>query len=431
MHFFDASHGGQPLLWQHLFWIFGHPWVYIVVLPAMSMASDMIPAFSRRPLVGYAYVAFSTVAVGIIGFGVWVHHMFADGQSMVSLTFFSGASMIIAIPSAVSVFAWIATIWQGRPVFRTAFLFLVGFIVLFVIGGVSGVVTASAPFDWQATDSYFVVAHLHYVLVGINLFPVVGGRLLLVPEDDGPADVGAAGPVELLDDVPRVERGFFPMHILGLLGMPRRIYTYAAGSGWTAWNMVVSIGSFVFAFGFLLFLVNVWWSRRHGAPAPANPWRAGTLEWSVASPPPPYNFARIPRVGSRHPLWESEIGERATVLGEGPPLDDGHEAVSTTAREARPTAVLRMPGDSLWPFYLSVAALFLFYALLFDRWVLAGAAAASMAACLIGWLWPGADFARFPAPGGAEDGGGAERRRRDRRPVRRQISLPSRSGVAA
>ncbi|HEY5218517.1 MAG TPA: cytochrome c oxidase subunit I, partial [Gemmatimonadaceae bacterium] len=398
MHFFDPDHGGQPLLWQHLFWIFGHPWVYIIVLPAMSMASDMIPTFSRRPLVGYALVALSTVAVGFIGFGVWVHHMFTTGQSIVSLSFFSGASLVIAIPSAITVFAWIATIWQGRPVFRTAFLFVLGFIVLFVVGGVSGVVTASVPVDWQVNDSYFIVAHLHYTAAAMNVFPVVAGVYYWFPKMTGRLMSERLGRWNFWVMFIGFNVGFFPMHLLGLLGMPRRIYTYAPGLGWTWWNMVATAGSFLFAFGVLLFLINVWWSRRHGAAAPANPWGAGTLEWSMPSPPPPYNFACIPRIGSRHPLWEGAIGEKSTVLDAGPALDDGRQAVSTTAREARPTAILPMPGDSLWPFYLSAAALFLFYALLFDRWVVAGLAGAATTACMVGWLWPGASIARFETP---------------------------------
>ncbi len=389
-HFYDAAHGGQPLLWQHLFWIFGHPWVYIIVLPAMSMASDMIPVFCRRPLVGYAYVALATVAVGILGFGVWVHHMFATGLSTVSLSFFSGASMVIAVPSAVSVFAWIATIWQGRPVFRTPFLFLAGFIILFVIGGVSGSMTAAVPFDWQATDSYFVVAHLHYVLVGINLFPVFAAVHYWFPKMTGRMMSERLGRWSFWLMLLGFNVGFFPMHILGFLGMPRRIYTYPAGLGWGPWNLVVTAGSFAFALGVLLFLVNVWRSRHHGVPAEGNPWGAGTLEWSTPSPPPPYNFACIPRVASRHPLWEADLGGGGTVLDQGPALDDGHQAVSTSALDAEPTAILPMPGDSLWPFYLAVALLVLFYALLFSQWVLAVIGAVASAVCVGAWLWPGA-----------------------------------------
>ncbi|MEO7087110.1 MAG: cbb3-type cytochrome c oxidase subunit I, partial [Gemmatimonadaceae bacterium] len=398
MHFFDPDHGGQPLLWQHLFWMFGHPWVYIVVLPAMSMASDMLPTMCRRPLIGYTYVAVATVGVGILGFGVWEHHMFAVGLSPISLSFFSGASMVIAIPSAVSVFAWIATMWYGRPVRNTVLLFLVGFIVLFVIGGVDGVVTASAPFDWQVTDSYYIVAHLHYVLIGINVFPVIAGVHYWFPKATGRMMSERLGRWSFWLMFVGFNVAFFPMHFLGLLGMPRRIYTYAPWQGWAMWNLVATIGSFLFATGFLVVLINVWRSYRNGARASANPWGAGTLEWSMSSPPPPYNFAQIPYVASRHPLWEGEIGERRSVLDQGPPLDDGHQAVSTSALDANPTAILPMPGDSLWPFYLSVATLFLFYGLVYDSFVVAGVSAFAVAACMVGWLWPGASIAQFDEP---------------------------------
>ena len=388
-HFFDAAHGGQPLLWQHLFWIFGHPWVYIIVLPAMSMASDMIPTFSRRPLVAYPYVVLATVAVGILGFGVWAHHMFATGLSTLALSFFGGASLMIAIPSAVSVFAWVATIWQGRPVFTTAFLFLVGFILTFVIGGVSGVMTGSVPFDWQLTDSYFVVAHLHYVLIGINLFPVVAAVYYWFPKMTGRLLSERLGRWNFWLMFIGFNVGFFPMHILGMLGMPRRVYTYAPGLGWDGWNLVVTLGAFLFAAGFVLLLANVRWSLRHGADAGANPWDAGTLEWSVSSPPPPYNFAAIPRVGSRHPLWEGHLEPaHRTVLDAGPPLDDGQQTLSTSALAAEALAVLAMPSDSLWPLYVAAATLLLFYALLWSLWIVAVIAVLGLGASIIGWLWP-------------------------------------------
>ena len=388
-HFFDVGSGGQPLLWQHLFWIFGHPWVYIIVLPAMSMASDMIPALCRRPLVAYTYVALATVAVGILGFGVWAHHMFSVGLTTLELSFFSSASLVIAVPSAVSVFAWISTIWLGRPRMNTAFLFLLGFLISFVIGGLSGVMTGSVPFDWQVTDSYFVVAHLHYVLVGINVLPVIASVYYWFPKMTGRMMGERLGRWNFWLIFIGLNLAFFPMHILGLLGMPRRIYTYGSGLGWNLWNMVITVGAFLFAIGFLLLLINVWRSYRHGAPAPPNPWGAGTLEWSVPSPPPPYDFLTVPRVGSRHPLWEDPHDEVRTVLDAGPLLDDGRQAVGTTALDARPTAILPMPGDSLWPLYLTMALLLLFYALLFDRWFVTIGAGCAVGVTIIGWLMEG------------------------------------------
>ncbi|RYD88518.1 MAG: cytochrome ubiquinol oxidase subunit I, partial [Sphingobacteriales bacterium] len=254
-HFFDAAGGGHPLLWQHLFWMFGHPWVYAIVLPAMGIVSDALPVYCRRPLVGYTAVALSTMSTMFIGFGVWVHHMFATGLPTMSLSFFSAASIVIVIPSAVAVFAWIATIFTGRPVFKTPFYFFAGFVVLFTIGGVSGFMTAAVPLDWQLTDTYFVVAHLHYVLLGINVFPVVGGIYHWFPKLTGKVMNERLGKWSFWVMFIGFNLGFFPMHILGLLGMPRRIYTYPQGLGWELPNLVTSIGSFLFAVGVLLFLI--------------------------------------------------------------------------------------------------------------------------------------------------------------------------------
>jgi cytochrome c oxidase subunit I len=389
MHFFDTAAGGHPLLWQHLFWIFGHPWVYIIVLPAMGMVSDYLPVFCRRPLVGYTFVALATVSTGILGFGVWAHHMFATGLPAVSTTFFSAASMVITLPSAVAVFAWIATIWHGRPVLRTPFLFAAGFVVLFVIGGVSGVATAAVPFDWQLTDTYFVVAHLHYVLIGINLFAVIGAFYFWLPKMTGRMLSERLGRWNFWVMFVGFNVAFLPMHLTGLMGMPRRIYTYPAGLGWDTLNLLTTIGSFVFALGLLLFLVNVWWSRRNGAVAGPNPWDAPTLEWSIPSPPPPYNFAVIPTVESRHPLWEAELGEGArSRLDVGPTLDQGRETLGTSALDAEPEQVLRMPEDSLWPLLLGLALTVTAYGLLIGAWWIAAAGGALSIVSVAGWLWP-------------------------------------------
>jgi cytochrome c oxidase subunit I len=391
MHFFDAAAGGRPLLWQHLFWIFGHPWVYIVVLPAMGIMSDLIPTFCRRPLVGYTFVALATVSTGMLGFGVWVHHMFATGLPDLSTDFFSAASMVITIPSAVAVFAWLATIWHGRPVLQTPFLFAAGFIVLFVIGGVSGVATAAVPFDRQLTDSYFVVAHLHYVLVGINLFPVIAGFYYWLPKMTGRMLNERLGRWNFWTMFLGFNLGFFPMHIAGLLGMPRRIYTYPAGLGWGTVNLVTTIGAYVFAVGVVLFLVNVFRSLRRGPPAGPNPWDAPTLEWATSSPPPAYNFEVLPSVGSRHPLWEDRLreGTARSVLDRGPALDEGRETLGVTPLDAEPSEILTMPEDSLYPFLLALSLLATFYGLLTGVWALAIAGGVLVLAMTIGWLWPG------------------------------------------
>ncbi|HEX7384184.1 MAG TPA: cbb3-type cytochrome c oxidase subunit I, partial [Burkholderiaceae bacterium] len=240
-HFFDVAGGGQPLLWQHLFWMFGHPWVYAVVLPAMGIVSDGLPTFCRRPLVGYTAVALATVTTMVLGFGVWAHHMFATGLPPLALSFFSSASFVIVIPSAVAVFAWLATIWLGRPQFTTAFLYFTGFVFVFVVGGVSGFMTAAVPLDTQLTDTYFVVAHLHYVLIGINVFPVVGGIYYWFPKFTGRLMDERLGKWGFWTMFVGLNVGFFPMHVLGLLGMPRRIYTYADGLGWGPLNLVVTL----------------------------------------------------------------------------------------------------------------------------------------------------------------------------------------------
>jgi cytochrome c oxidase subunit I len=389
-HFYDVPAGGHPLLWQHLFWMWGHPWVYAIVLPAMSMVSDGLPVFCRRPLVGYTAVALATVVTMALGFGVWVHHMFATGLPTMALQFFGAVSIIIAVPSAVSFFAWLATIWTGRPVFTTAFLFFAGFVFVFVVGGVSGVMTGSVPVDWQLTDTYFVVAHIHYVLIGWNLFAVLGAIYFWFPKMTG----------RMLDE--RIGRwhfwlafvgfnlGFFPMHISGLMGMPRRVYTYQHGFGWDTLNLVTTIGSFLFALSVLVLLVNVVRSLRHGRMAGPNPWDASTLEWSVSSPPPPYNFVVIPAVASRHPLWEDRLQETAhrSSLHRGLTLDEGKETLATTPVDAEPDLILKMPEDSLTPLLLTFALTGLFTGMLVNSWWVMGVATIAGILLALIWLWP-------------------------------------------
>src|SRR5689334_16599186 len=392
-HFYDAALGGHPLLWQHLFWSFGHPWVYVVVLPAMGIISDLIPTFARRPLVGYTFVAVATVATGILGFGVWVHHMFATGLPQTAQSFFSAASMVIAIPSAVAVFAWISTLWHGRPVMTLPLLWAIGFIVLFVVGGVSGVATAAIAYDWQLTDTYFVVAHLHYVLIGINVFAVMAGFYYWLPKITGRMMNETLGRWNFWLMFLGFGVGFFPMHTLGLAGMPRRIYTYHAGLGWDWQNLWVTVGAYVFALGVVVFVVNVFWSRAHGEAAGANPWDAPTLEWATPSPPPPQNFDVIPIVGSRHPLWEDRLGEGSgrTQLDTGPTLDRGRDTFGTSPLDAEPDEILRMPEDTLWPFVLALAMLLTAYGLVSGVWWVAIVGAVAVFIAVVGWFWPTAE----------------------------------------
>jgi cytochrome c oxidase subunit 1/cytochrome c oxidase subunit I+III len=389
-HFFDVVNGGKPLLWQHLFWMFGHPWVYAVVLPAMGIVSDALPTFCRRPLVGYSAVALSTMATMLLGFGVWIHHMFATGLPTLALSFFGAASMVISIPSAVAVFAWIATIWLGRPVFNTPFLFFAGFVLLFVIGGLSGVMTAAVPLDFQLNETYFIVAHLHYVLLGINVFPVIGGIYYWFPKFFGRMMNETLGKWSFWVMFIGFNLGFFPMHVAGLLGMPRRIYTYAPNMGWSTVNMVTSVGSFVFAAGILIFLVNIVVSLKRGALAAPNPWDAPTLEWATPSPPPAYNFAVIPFIASRHPLWEDRLDEGAgrSSLERGYLLMEGRETIGTTPLDAIPDIILKMPEDSYTPFFVGLFSALAFTGLLLHWGGFTVLMALACSLSLIVWMWP-------------------------------------------
>lgn len=385
-HFFDVSMGGNPLLWQHSFWFFGHPWVYIVFLPATGMISMLLPVMARRPIVGYVYVALATVMTGVVGMGVWVHHMFATGMNHMSMSLFSAASMTISIFSAVQVFAWLATLWYGRPVMTCALLFALGFIALFVIGGLSGVATALIPFDWQLTDTYFVVAHLHYVLIGANLFPVMAAFHYWLPKISGRLINERVGRWSFWLMFLGFNAGFFPMHLTGLAGMPRRIYTYGAEMGWDGPNFLVTCGAFVFALGVLVGVANILVSLRRGQPAGANPWRADTLEWAMPSPPPAYAFVRIPVVHSRHPLWDGH--DEMEDPRDERRLDEGRYTLSTSWLDARPRAIAKMPEDTSAPLWLALALTGLFAALLLKALVAMAVLAAATLLLIAYWLWP-------------------------------------------
>ncbi|MBV9078320.1 MAG: cbb3-type cytochrome c oxidase subunit I, partial [Methylobacteriaceae bacterium] len=350
-HFYRADGGGHPLLWQHLFWMFAHPWVYVVVLPAMGLVSDSLPFFCRRPLVGYTVVVLATITTMALGFGVWVHHMFATGIPFLASMFFSDASFVITIPSAVSVFAWIATIWSGRPVATCAFHYYAAFIVMFVIGGVSGVMTASVPADLQLHDTYFVVAHFHYTLIGINLLAVLGALHTWFPKMSGRMMDETIGRWAFWLILIGFNVTFFTMHWTGLAGMPRRNYTYPPGLGWSALNLIESIGAYVLALGLLLIVVNLAVSLFRGEEAGRNPVGGDTLEWSTTSPPPPYNYAVIPTVSSPYPMWDEDdrkLDNRRLDRGEGL-LERGHETPATTAQDAILDEILKMPSHSIWP----------------------------------------------------------------------------------
>jgi cytochrome c oxidase subunit 1/cytochrome c oxidase subunit I+III len=391
-HFFDTAGGGDPVLWQHLFWIFGHPDVYIIFLPAVGIVSTIVPVFSRRSLVAYDWVALATMATALLGFGVWVHHMFAVGLPQVSLTFFAAASTIIAIPSGIQVFAWLATMLKGRPVIRTPFLYVLGFLVTFVIGGLSGVMFAAIPFDQQVTDSYFVVAHFHYVLFGGAVFPIFAGIHYWFPKITGRMLDERLGQASFWLVFVGFNLAFFPMHILGLLGMPRRVYTYPADMGWDAYNLLSSIGAVVLVVGIIVIVVNVALGRERGAPAGQDPWGANTLEWSTSSPPPAYNFARIPVVRSADPRWDGLSGPSDLVLPEG------HQTPATLPLDADPAAALEMPSESLAPLAAAIAIALVCVGLIAGLDWLAVAAGIGIALVLAFWHGPREAGPAEPAP---------------------------------
>ncbi|HLI27995.1 MAG TPA: cytochrome c oxidase subunit I [Chloroflexota bacterium] len=303
-HFFDPARGGNVLLWQHLFWWFGHPEVYIMALPAFGILSEVIPVFAGKPLFGYAVVVGSGIAIGFYSLLVWAHHMFAVGMGTVADAVFGATSMIIAVPTGIKVFSWLATMWGGRLRFTTAMLFCVAFLVQFTIGGLSGVHFAIVPLDWQTTDSYYVVAHFHYVLFGGSYFGISAAAYYWFPKITGRLLDERLGKLHFWLTVIGFNLTFFPMHWLGLQGMPRRVYTYPDLPGWGLWNLVETIGAFILAASVLVFLWNVSVSLRRGALAGDNPWNAWTLEWATTSPPPAYNFATLPPIRSARPLWD-------------------------------------------------------------------------------------------------------------------------------
>jgi cytochrome c oxidase subunit 1 len=310
-HFYNVAQGGSALLWQHLFWFFGHPEVYILILPAMGIVSTVIPVFSSKPLFGYSAVVFSTVAIGFLGFTVWAHHMFATGMPTASLLFFSADSFLIGVPTGVKIFAWLGTMWKGKLRFATPMLFSIGFVALFLIGGLDGIHLAVVPVDWQITDSYYVVSHIHYVLFGGAIFGLFSGLYFWFPKITGRRLSEMLGKWHFWLMFIGMNLVFMPMHILGLQGMPRRVYTYGAGQGWEIWNLIETVGAAIIAVSIAVFMFNYFYSLSKAPAHEEDPWDAATLEWTISSPPPPYNFAEIPSVRSSRPLWDQKHPELA------------------------------------------------------------------------------------------------------------------------
>jgi cytochrome c oxidase subunit I+III len=372
-HFYDLVRGGDTILWQNLFWIFGHPEVYIIILPAFGIATSIIPTFTRRRMVAFPLVALAEILVALIGFGVWAHHMFAVGLSTITTVYFAGASLIIVIPSGIQLYAWITTIVTGTPRFKTPLLWIIGFIVLFILGGLSGVTFAAVPFDQQLTDSYYVVAHFHYVIFGAAVFPLLGGMYYWFPKVTGRMYYERWGQASFWLTFLGMNITFFPMHILGLDGMPRRVYTYSSGLGWSGLNLVETLGAYLLAAGLLAVAGNLALSLFRGERVGADPWEGDTLEWSTSSPPPEYNYAVIPTVSSAYPMWDQADRERdeANLERGEKVLAAGHETPASTVVDAEWDEVLEMSSGSPWPPLLALALAGVFAFILLKQWLAA------------------------------------------------------------
>jgi cytochrome c oxidase subunit I+III len=395
-HFFNDNKGGNHLLWQHLFWFFGHPEVYIIFLPATGIVSMVVSAFARRVL-GYTLIVVAIILTGFLSFGLWVHHMYTTGLPELSMYFFAGASLMIAIASGTQIFAWIGSLWGQRPELRPPLLYVLGFIFIFVLGGLTGVMIAIVPFDWQVHDTYFLVAHFHYVLIGGAVFPMFAGLHYWVPKLIGRMLNERLGKWEFWLAFIGFNVTFFPMHIMGLLGMPRRVYTYSRDLGLEGYNIVSTVGAFVLALGFILFVVNVFWSMVYGAKAGKNPWGSDSLEWSFASAPQVL-YPRIPVVYSRHPLWESDLGNSPNHAHALDPeriveiLDHRPAAWRATllvdAITGAPQAIVRLATPSYMPLVTAVGIMLATVGTIVRSYLLVPLGIVVTVAAVIAWLWP-------------------------------------------
>ncbi len=385
-HFYNPAEGGDALLWQHLFWFFGHPEVYIIFIPALGMVSAIITAFTSRPIFGYTAMVLALVATGFIGFGLWAHHMFATGLPQLGLVYFTSASMIIAIPSGVQIFCWIASIWRGRPRLMTPMLFVLGFVAIFVLGGLTGVTLASVPFDLQVHDTYYVVAHFHYVLLGGAVFPLIGGIYFWFPKMTGRLLDERLGRINFWLLFVGFNVTFFPQHFLGLKGMPRRVYTYPAEVGWGPLNFISTLGAVLLLVGGVLLVFNVLRSLKWGEVAGDNPWGADSLEWMTSSPPPVYNFLHIPVVEGRNAIWDRSA-DAPIVVGI---RSDIRDVLVTDVMDAHPAHLSEYPRPSIWPFLTAVVTSAFFVGSIFTPWALP-VAIPPLTVTLVGWFWPKKD----------------------------------------
>jgi len=385
MQFFVPAGGGDVLLWQHLFWFFGHPEVYIIAVPALGIISTVISCFTQRDIFAYTAMVLSLVAIGFVSFGLWVHHMFTTGLPQLGLSFFTAASAMIAIPSGVQIFCWIATLWGAKIRPGVPMLFIFGFFVVFVIGGLTGVMVASVPFDMQVHDTYFVVAHLHYVLIGGAVLPFFAALYFWYPKVVGKQMSEGIGKWSFWLIMIGLNLTFMPMHLLGLQGMPRRVYTYLQEMGWGDLNLFVSISALIMGLGFMLTIYNAVVSRKRGQPAGSNPWRAATLEWATASPPESFNHRHLPVVSTLNPLRDfDDKASRPCVAGL---RADRREVLITTVVDARPEAVCLLPTPTLWPLLTALSVGFGFLGFMFKP-ILFVVGFFLTFACIVGWLWP-------------------------------------------
>jgi len=391
-HFFNQAEGGDPIMWQHLFWFFGHPEVYIIFIPATGMVSMIITTFARRKTFGYTALVLTMVATAFIGFGVWVHHMFVTPLPQLGQSIFTASSMLIVIPNGIQIFCWIATLWTGRWNLKTPLVWVLGFFGIFVLGGLSGVMLASVPLDSQLHDTFFVVAHLHYVLIGGAVFPLFGAVYYWFPKFTGRMLNETAGVVNAILMFIGFNMVFFPMHILGLIGMPRRVYTYLPETGWGDLNMLASIGAFVMGIAAIVFVANVVYSWKLGKVASINPWGADTLEWSLPSPIPQYAFQYIPIVQGRHALWE-RTDDAPVVTGLHLNV---REVLATSIHDAVPEHRYSVPDPSIIPLIVGLITGVMFIGFMFNPWSLP----LGMFALFFGflaWFWSNSLAHRPPA----------------------------------